>query len=279
MGLRGWHLEGSGATPDACGVLLAGRDGRAGGTWLGLRRLPGGACRFATVLNITEHKEPRTASAPSRGTLPVRFLLGPAEQMPGDFAWALHDEPSTEEMAGFSMICADFGGSSGWSARAAFVRNRAGPTEVSVVPILGLGVHALCNDATLKSDWGRVRRGRHLFVEALRAPGPWLRDALFERLLLDKIAPDAVAPKPDSRPSSDPVFVVPHGEGSAAFGTRACTVVTCSHDGEVQVAERCFDAAALGLRRGELAYVSPRSGGADAWLLRPALGAPLQSRL
>jgi len=279
MELRNWGAEGSAAASTGSRDLLAGRDVRAGGTWLGLRRpRGGGVCRFATVLNNTSHKEPSSPGAPSRGTLPVRFLLGPDAQSPADFARALRREAATEEMAGFSLLCASFGGPGGAPAEASFVRNRAEHSEASVTPTLGPGVHVLCNDATLESDWGRVQRGRRLFREALRAPGPRLRDELFERLLLDRGVPDPGAPASETQKGNLPLFAVPEEEGELAHGTRASTVVLCSRGGAVQVAERCFDAA-HGLLGEEVAYLS--SGGEDAvaWRRQPASEAPPRSRL
>ncbi len=67
------------------GCLLAGRDLKAGGTWLGVT--PGG--RFATLTNHRDPRLTRTDRA-SRGQLPVRFLEGNAtvrtflEQLRGD---------------------------------------------------------------------------------------------------------------------------------------------------------------------------------------------------
>ncbi|MBU6438287.1 MAG: NRDE family protein, partial [Betaproteobacteria bacterium] len=62
--------------------LLAGRDLRDGGTWLGLTR----DGRFAALTNYRDptHQRPQ---APSRGALPLKFLRGQAR--PQDFVDAL----------------------------------------------------------------------------------------------------------------------------------------------------------------------------------------------
>lgn len=50
--------------------ILAGRDGEAGGTWLGITS----EGRVAVLTNFTEAIADRQSHAPSRGKLPVDFL-------------------------------------------------------------------------------------------------------------------------------------------------------------------------------------------------------------
>lgn len=265
---RDWRLE-SGSrelrvVSDGEGqTLLAGRDLQAGGTWLGLSRVPRtGACRFATVLNNSDYREPSRPGAPSRGMLPARFLLGPPGQSPGAFIQALAGEAEAEEMAGFALLCAAFG--RGTEPEVAFVRNRARPGEEAVVPALGPGIHVLCNDATLASDWGRVRRGRQLFTEALQAAGAGagaterLEAELFGRLLLDRAPP---VQGDTDRKGDVPLFIEPLRE---AYGTRAATVVLCSHDGDVRASERCFEGAAPVPGVGDAEHVFLSRGGGPA---------------
>lgn len=243
MELRDWYRAATGSEVTVAGdgeskVVLAGRDLQAGGTWLGLRLMPKtGVCRFATVLNITDFGEPKRLGVASRGTLPVRFLLGPEEESPADFARNLGSDSEFDDMAGCSVLCATFGG--GARVEAAFARNRAGSGEVAVVPALGPGVHALCNDATLASSWGRVNRGRHLFTKALSDSHQWggdpipLEVMLFEKVLMDNSRPLGTVGVNLERP----LFIRP---GDDNFGTRSATVVLCSRHGPVYVVERSF---------------------------------------
>jgi uncharacterized protein with NRDE domain len=77
--------------------LLAGRDLRAGGTWMGVSR----SGRFAAVTNYRGGTEP---SAPhSRGSLVVRFLEG--SESPGEFVKATQKESQT--YSGFNLLVAD----------------------------------------------------------------------------------------------------------------------------------------------------------------------------
>ncbi|HEX2094035.1 MAG TPA: NRDE family protein, partial [Longimicrobiaceae bacterium] len=74
--------------------VLAGRDLRGGGTWMGITR--GG--RFAAVTNYRD-RVPASAGAPSRGHLVGAFLRG--GEPPDTYLRALR--PGAAEFAGFNL--------------------------------------------------------------------------------------------------------------------------------------------------------------------------------
>ncbi|MEO8407595.1 MAG: NRDE family protein, partial [Oxalobacteraceae bacterium] len=72
---------------DDCPQIYAGRDLKAGGTWMGITQ-PG---RFAAITNIRAPSEKR-AVAPSRGTLVSDFLSG--NMSPRNYIDSLRNTPA-----------------------------------------------------------------------------------------------------------------------------------------------------------------------------------------
>jgi uncharacterized protein with NRDE domain len=203
-------------------ALLAGRDLRAHGTWLGLDR----ARRFAVVTNFRELQRPR-AAAPSRGGLIPQYLAGTAA--PLEFLTQL--EPQAGSYAGFNLLLAD-------GARLAYGSNRATPFART----LAHGVYALSNEL-LDTPWPKLQRVRAGFEEWLRAGGATAA-GLFA-LLNDRrqAGSDAQAahtgglPREWQQVLSAPFVLHP------VYGTRCSTVVLLEPGGALYIAERRFDAA------------------------------------
>ena len=84
--------------------LLAGKDLRAGGTWLGVNTLTG---RFACILNVAP-SETMPPNSPSRGFLPLSWLRSQSSQTPKQFMTELlaSEENEQRKYAGFSLIIA-----------------------------------------------------------------------------------------------------------------------------------------------------------------------------
>merc|ERR1711871_250973 len=81
--------------------VFAGKDVRGGGTWLGIDTARG---RFSCVLNVASIEKP-TKNSPSRGILPLKYLLANNEATPTRIV----EEVLTEgdKYAGFTLVCAD----------------------------------------------------------------------------------------------------------------------------------------------------------------------------
>lgn len=198
--------------------LLAGRDLRAGGTWMGITR----EGRFAAVTNFRDPAD-RRATARSRGGIVTEFLLG--AETPRRFLVALAARAG--EYNAFNLILGDGAGLFYYGSR----ENEAREIEP--------GVHGLSNHL-LDEPWPKVVEGRRGMEAALasRDPAP----ALFEMLSREAIAPDADLPATgvglewERRLSSALIT----GDD---YGTRASTVLTVSASREVSLEERTRDAA------------------------------------
>jgi uncharacterized protein with NRDE domain len=216
--------------------LIAGRDLRAGGTWLGVDR----ARRFGVVTNFRE-LQPPLANAPSRGGL-VPGYLGTGGAGAGDasaggadgaregaaqFCAAL--EPHASEFSGFNLLLTD--ADSLW-----YGSNRAQPFARRLPP----GVYGLSNEL-LDTPWPKLRRVRAGFEAWVRAPQVPPPAALFALLADRTPAADAELddtgglPRDWARALSAP-FVL-HGR----YGTRCSTVVLLEPDGRLYIGERRFD--------------------------------------
>jgi len=209
---------------DAPGTL-AGRDLRAGGTWLGLSR-PG---RVGLLTNFREAEPaaPRGTpeAAPSRGRLVPEFLAG--NTSPAGFLEALHGRASA--FAGFNLLVGDRSGLHYYS-------NVGGAPPRALPP----GVYGLSNHR-LDEPWPKLLRTRERFAAELRADEP-AADGLFG--LLGDATPAEPPPvtgdglPPDLERALSAPFV-----RHDRYGTRCSTVVLVAHDGGTVVHERRFDAA------------------------------------
>jgi uncharacterized protein with NRDE domain len=195
--------------------VLAGRDLRDGGTWMGITR----AGRFAAVTN---YREPNryTVGAPSRGKLVADFLLGgsSSEAYAGDLL------RRGQAFNGFNLLVGDADGLVWLSNRSEEMR-RIDP-----------GVHGLSNHL-LDTPWPKVVRGKEDLHRALAGSDDALESALFASLALRDPAPDAALPSTGIEMQREralsAAFIV-----SPEYGTRASTVLLVSHDGKVRFTER-----------------------------------------
>lgn len=207
--------------PDAPEVL-AGRDLRAGGTWMGVTR--GG--RFAAVTNYREMAPP-PPDAPSRGALVTGFLR--AEGGAGEWMRAL--APRALAYAGFNLLAGEAGGPLLWLSN----RAEEGPRE------LGPGVYGLSN-ALLDTPWPKVERGKAGLRAALAGAGEALEASLFRVLADAEPAPDAALPRTgvgtERERALSSLFIA-----TPEYGTRSSTVLLAGRDGRVRMTERRLDPA------------------------------------
>lgn len=189
---------------DGSGVI-AGRDLRAGGTWLGVTETG----RFALLTNFRD-PEGFEEGRPSRGTVVTDLLAG-------------REPAQAERMNPFNAVVA-----SGNSAR--FLSNY----PVLQRTPLSAGVHGLSNGA-LGKPWPKTRQ----LCEALEN---WLGDGeqdlsdLFEALRRETPLPHEPAPADGPQPDFAPVFI-----RNPVYGTRCSTALVVKRSGEATIAERSFD--------------------------------------
>jgi uncharacterized protein with NRDE domain len=196
--------------------LLAGRDLKAGGTWMGITR--GG--RFAAVTNFRDPSDKRS-TARSRGGLVTEFLLGGDRPM----AFLASLAARVHEYNGFNLIVGDGEGLYYYGSREGGVR--------AIEP----GVHALSNHL-LDEPWPKVTRARVAMQQAIADRDPALR--LFEMLSDAEGAPDEELPDTGVGLELERRLAAPLITG-VTYGTRASTVIKLGADGNAQLEERSRD--------------------------------------
>ncbi len=197
--------------------ILAGRDLKAGGTWLGINR----SGRFGVVTNFREMGN-TAAVTPSRGLL-IPAFFGSADSVDTFF-----DELAVrgEELAPFSFIFGDM-------TALHYLSNRAD----SVRPIPP-GIHGLSNHA-LDTPWPKLKQTRERFEKLLESP-EIDNGGLFEMLADRSQASDKELPKTGlgkelEKRLSAPFIITP------TYGTRCSTVVSVRNSGAVTFIERSFE--------------------------------------
>lgn len=201
--------------PDTPGVL-AGRDLRSGGTWLGIDH----AGRFAA---LTNYRDPSDAdpARPSRGQLVSDYLTGkltPDQYARMVFARA-HD---------FNGFCLVVGNRDAWR----YVSNHD-----HLIRPLATGVHTLSNHL-LNTPWPKSCRIARGMTHALQADS--VSDEALFALLADRTpVPDTALPDTGVGLALEqalaPVFVA-----TERYGTRCSTVIRIGRDGKVDFTERTF---------------------------------------
>lgn len=199
--------------------VLAGRDLREGGAWMGASR--GG--RMAAVTNVrgpdAAVRRPR-----SRGALVADFLAGARSAE----AFAAAIAPHAAGFGGFNLLLYD-----GTELR--YCTNQPSFSSRAVEP----GVHGLSN-ASLDTPWPKV-------VAARAALQAWIDEGVGDdRALLEAMGNPAQAPDADL-PSTGVGLELERALSSAfihmpGYGTRCTTVARVDEDGRVVLHERRYGA-------------------------------------
>ncbi|MDO6441232.1 NRDE family protein [Marinobacter sp. 2_MG-2023] len=198
--------------------ILAGRDLQSGGTWLAVS--PEG--RVAAVTNVREGT-PEAGQA-SRGELPLRALIEAESQLQGSL------ENTAARYAGFNLV--SLGEAGGWY----FSNRDAHPGRAIHRGIYGLSNHLL------QTPWPKLLRLREAVGRTIKSAGNHARDLHTDlaRLLKDTTpAPDHLLPDTGINLDTERFLSSPFITG-AEYGTRATTVVSVSHIGEVRVTEQSW---------------------------------------
>ena len=208
--------------PDA--PILAGRDNQAGGTWMGLSR----SGRFAAVTNFRQLEDAAMPEAKtlSRGHLVTDFLSSKntVEQ------WADSITTTMPDYGGFNLLIYD-------GHRLLYLNNRYGTRQ-----LLAPGIYALSNHL-LDSPWPKVDHAREQLRQTIESGqiGAGQLPELIATLSLEKTYPPELLP--DTGVSNEletqlsSPFIVADG-----YGTRASSAIIISKQGEIVVAEHCFEA-------------------------------------
>lgn len=200
--------------------VLAGRDLRAGGTWLGLAR----SGRFGLVTNFRDANG-AAIGAPSRGQLVPDFLHG--DTPAATFLGSLRTDAA--RYAGFNLLLGDRDGLSYYS-------NVGDEPPRALLP----GIYGLSNHR-LDEPWSKLVRTRERFAAVLAHADPdpaGLLELLTDRTPAEYEAPPDAGLAPDLERALSAPFV-----RHERYGTRCSTVLLVEHQGRTIVQERRFDAA------------------------------------
>ncbi|MEJ2131675.1 MAG: NRDE family protein [Gammaproteobacteria bacterium] len=191
--------------------VLAGRDLKEGGTWMGITK--GG--RFAAVTNFRE--ESPTDAPRSRGELTRQFLLGATEPKPYLETIAQHGD----QYRGFNLIV-------GSPLQGYFYYSN----RTEEFRALEAGIYGISNGA-LDTPWPKVVHGMRALASHARAPTVV---NLVEHLASREIpGEDVEGTGPERRASS--TFI----EGDV-YGTRSSTVLIQTRERVVEFAEQLYAA-------------------------------------
>jgi uncharacterized protein with NRDE domain len=200
--------------------ILAGRDLKGDGTWLGVTR----SGRFALLTNV-RNPALRKAAAPSRGELVKQFLSGAAtpESFLGSLAERLH------AFEGFNVLCGDVGG--GTRRALMFLNSTEGRVRA-----LNAGIYALSN-ASLDTPWPKVLRIKSEFTQAMQLQEQSIRQQRIEQLLRDETRADTrelphTGIPPDWEQALSSIFIRHANDDGAlpVYGTRASTLLHVSEN-------------------------------------------------
>ncbi|PIP35278.1 MAG: hypothetical protein COX20_12255 [Desulfobacterales bacterium CG23_combo_of_CG06-09_8_20_14_all_52_9] len=209
--------------------ILAGRDLKLGGTWLGMTRKG----RLAAVTN---YRDPKSfcINAKSRGMLVSRFLLENASAE----TYLRRVAKDKDAYNAFNLIAGDSSGLFCFSSRSDGIR-----------PI-SPGIHGLSN-RLLDTPWPKVSRGIRLFGEAIGGGKERMEERLLWVLQDREQPPDADLPDTGAGLEWErilsPIFIQ-----SPTYGTRSSTVVLVERVGQVVFVEQTFYPEGPSVRKGPL---------------------------
>jgi uncharacterized protein with NRDE domain len=200
--------------------LLAGRDLREWGTWLGITRK-------GRLAALTNYRDPASLKigAPSRGSLVSDYLR--VREIPE--AYLNRIKFDADRFNGFNLLVGDPAGLFYFSNR-------------GTLQHLNLGIYGLSN-RLLDTPWPKVERGKTALLALLNEKKDPSPEALFA-LLADRTRP------PDDRLPDTGVGIAwerilsPLFIESPVYGTRSSTVLLIDRRGCVTFTERVFNGAA-----------------------------------
>lgn len=208
--------------------VLAGRDLKGSGTWLGITR-------SGRIAAITNYREPAAhmENAPSRGLLISDFLTGNASLK--QYLKAVSKK--SRAYNGFNLIAGDPSGLLYYSNRDTRVRH------------LQPGLYGISNHL-IDTAWPKIQRGKDLLQGQLSGGEKFNIEKIW------KILSDRSQPADDELPDTGvglqwerilaPLFIT-----SPDYGTRSSSIVLIEYSGRTTFMERTFENGADGTMRGE----------------------------
>lgn len=196
--------------------ILAGKDMKAGGTWMGITK-------SGDFSALTNYRDPSTQkdNPPSRGHLVLDFLTN--NSSPEEYLRAV--DQKSEQYNGFNLLAGDLN-------RLMYYSNQERKLH-DLVP----GLYGLSNKL-LDTPWPKVQKAKadlQTIIQSEEIP----EEALFELLRHDQPAPDDQLPDTgiprELERAVSPIFIK-----TDQYGTRNSTVVLADKSGKVTFEERRF---------------------------------------
>ena len=207
--------------------ILAGKDRRGGGSWLGMN----GEGRMAALTNYRDPSRVRT-DAPSRGRIVLRCLR--SELPPEEFLGEI--DRKADRYNGYNLLVSD--------RRELWYYSNVTGEKLQ----LRSGVYALSNHL-LNTPWPKTTLGKTLFTEAL-AKDRLDPQELFSLLENRDWPEESLLPQTGVGREWErilaPVFI-----HSPTYGTRSSCVLLLGHDGSVYFGEQSFQHDGGGVQKAE----------------------------
>ncbi|GAB3411999.1 NRDE family protein [Massilia agilis] len=201
--------------------VIAGRDLRGGGSWMGVTLDGPNGPRFAALTNIRGPQEKRP-DAPTRGALVADFLQG--EQSAAEYIERI--APGSGVYNGFNLVLGDREGLYWFSNRGTGDPRNGKPLEP--------GIYGISN-GLLDDPWPKVMRTKAQFASLLCQGAP--EEAYFEMLADTTRAPDMRLPE-TGVPIEMERMLSAVCINSPGYGTRTSTVVRLYADAPPELSER-----------------------------------------
>ncbi len=201
--------------------LLAGKDLRSGGTWLGITTT-------GRIAAITNYRDPKSAKqgAPSRGMLVKNFLLG--NQRPLEYLISLKDKAN--EYNGFNLVVGNM-------EEIYWYSNRGSGIVRLTQGIFGLSNHLL------DTPWPKVVKAKQglsgLLVSAELPPDEAFFDLLMDRTQADESKLPDTGVGLEWEKILSPIFI-----SSPVYGTRSSTLIFVNGEGRARFVEKTHDPGA-----------------------------------
>lgn len=206
--------------------ILAGRDRRGGGTWLGVTRK-------GRIAALTNYRDPSAVRqhAPSRGLL-VRFFLE-GTQSPQHYLEQIRKNARLYNP--FNLLLGDRFALYCYSNRTDEIRQ------------LGPGLYGLSNHL-LDTPWPKVQKGKKYLETLIKSKNRITPEKLFGLLTDRSFPPAALLPDTGVGPEWErllsPIFIT-----SRTYGTRSASALIVNRMGRLTIAERTFPPQADGINR------------------------------
>lgn len=197
--------------------LLAGKDLKAGGTWLGIRKNG----RFAAITNYRDMNS-YDPHAKSRGKLVSGYLK--SEDSPKKYLSQL--QQNAGEYNGFNLLVGDLSGFYHYSNR----ENR--------INLIKPGIHGISN-ALLNTAWPKVEESKDKFSTYTHEQ-KLTESNLFDLLLNKKTWPVQELPETGLTDEMEKAVSACFIQ-SPDYGTRCSTLIFIKYDGTVRFVERVYE--------------------------------------